>query len=322
MSKPKFELICKSDGGTNRVLVMKNVSSTIVSNIQVESFELIYHDGNGENLLPYDNIFPTSLGPNETKEVSCLNPTLTHRGVGFNTIRLIFTAEDERSNKYKCVSTKNVEDKRFYLLGPWDTKVEYVDNGESRSEISNYLNMDINLPHEFISACAKIADNPASYASFDEDSLNREVRNFLDSAITRFGYIIADQTQQGVGVTNKKAGELDIRISKNGIPVAIYEGLVHKDKDWPEKHIEKAIGRYNQSGCKEVYVVEFSRNKRFGEFWDIACETLEEHGDVNVSEVNTGLLGVRMLKGNYDWEGQKGNLYYIGVNCNPKLKTT
>ena len=173
----------------------------------------------------------------------------------------------------------------------------------------------LDLTHEFISACAKIADNPASYAGFDEDGLNREVRNFLDSAITRFGYTIADQTQQGFGKTDKKAGELDIRINKNGIPVAIYEGLIHKDRVWLETHIDKAIGKYNTSGCKAVYVVEFSRNKGFGGFWDNACDILEEYGEVSVNEENTGLLGVKMLKGTFDWEGQKGDFYYIGVNC-------
>ena len=57
---------------------------------------------------------------------------------------------------------------------------------------------EIDLTHEFISACAKIADNTASYGSFDEDGLNREIRNLLDSAIARFGYTISDQTQQGL----------------------------------------------------------------------------------------------------------------------------
>ena len=76
--------------------------------------------------------------------------------------------------------------------------------------------------------------NTSSYAGFDEDGLNREVRNFLDSAITRFGYTIADQTQQGLSGT--KPGELDIRISKNGIPIAIYEELIHKDRNWLGKH--------------------------------------------------------------------------------------
>ena len=175
---------------------------------------------------------------------------------------------------------------------------------------------NIDLPHEFISACSKIADNPASCASFDEDGLNRVIRDLLDSAITRFGYTIADQTQQGLSGT--KPGELDIRINKNGIPVSIYEGLIHKDKQYLYDHINKAIGKYNQSGCKAVYVVEFSRNKGFGGFWDNACENIEEYDKVNVKEENTGLLGVKMLKGTFDWEGQKGDFYYIGVNCHAK----
>ena len=174
---------------------------------------------------------------------------------------------------------------------------------------------NIDISHELVSACAKIADNPASYAQVDEDGFNREVRNFLDSAITRFGYTIADQTQQGFGKTEKKAGELDIRVSKNGIPVAIYEGLIHKDRNWLETHIEKAVGKYNQSGCKAVYVVEFSKNKGFGRFWDDACDIIEGQSKVSVKEENTGLLGVKMLKGTFDWEKQKGDFYYIGVNC-------
>jgi|GEM_PF-2426928 hypothetical protein len=179
-------------------------------------------------------------------------------------------------------------------------------------------NSDIDLTHEFVSACAKIADNPASYSSFDEDGLNREMRNFIDSAIARFGYTIADQTQQGYGKTGVMPGELDIRISKNGIPVAIYEGLIHRDRKWLETHIDKAIGKYNYSGCKNVYVVEFSRNKGFGGFWDSACETFDDNSKVSVLEENTGLLGVRMLKGTFEWNGQKGDFCYIGVNCYAK----
>ena len=178
------------------------------------------------------------------------------------------------------------------------------------------IQAEVDLPHEFISACAKIADNPVSYDSFDEDGLNREVRNFLDSAITRFGYTIADQTQQGFGKTEKKAGELDIRISKNGIPVAIYEGLLHDDKDWLNEHIDKAIGKYNQSGCKAVYIVELYRNERFGVSWNHSIRNIVKHPKImSVKEENTDLLGVKMLKGTFDWEGQKGDFYYIGVNC-------
>ena len=176
--------------------------------------------------------------------------------------------------------------------------------------------INIDLSSEFVSACAKIADNPASYASFNEDGLNREIRNFLDSAITRFGYVIADQTQQGLGESGKRAGELDIRISKNGIPVAIYEGLKHRSTQYLYEHIDKAIEKYNQSGCKRIYVVEFSTNKRFGGFWDDATESIEGYSKINsIEEVNTNLLGVKMLKGCFNWNDQRGDFYYIGVNC-------
>ena len=100
----------------------------------------------------------------------------------------------------------------------------------------------VDLQSEFISACAKIADNPASYISFDEDGLNREIRNLLDSAIGRFGYSVCDQTQQGLGKNERKPGELDIRIVKDGIPVAIYEGLIHRDRDWLVEHIWPTVG--------------------------------------------------------------------------------
>ena len=188
--------------------------------------------------------------------------------------------------------------------------------------LENYKNeipSKIDIPHEFISACAKIADNPASYASFDEDGLNREIRNFLDSAITRFGYAISDQSQQGLGQTGKRAGELDIRICKNGIPIAIYEGLIHSSKQALTEHIDKSIEKYNQSGCQSVYVVEFSRIRGFGGFWDNAMECIANHSKItNLEEVNTKLLGVKMLKGLFSWQNQKGEFYYIGVNCSAK----
>lgn len=182
----------------------------------------------------------------------------------------------------------------------------------------NHMISDIDLSHELISACAKLADNPASYGSFDEDGLNREIRNFLDSAISRFGFSICDQTQQGLGKDDKKTGELDIRITKNGIPVAIFEGLIHRDKQYLLDHIDKAIGRYNVSGCKTVFVVEYSRNKGFGGFWDGACDALDGYSGISVNEVNTRLLGVRMMKGTFEWQGSAGDFYYLGVNCYSK----
>ncbi len=179
--------------------------------------------------------------------------------------------------------------------------------------ISDYQKKEVNLTQELISACGKLADNPVSYSEFDEDGLNREIRNMLEMAIARFGFTVADQTQQGM--SKAKPGELDIRISRHGIPVAVFEGLVQSSRKYLYDHLDRAIGKYNISGCKSVYVVEYSRNKGFGGFWDGALEALKAYERVSVREENTGLLGVRMLKGSYEWEGRQGDFCYMGVNC-------
>lgn len=174
----------------------------------------------------------------------------------------------------------------------------------------------IDLTHEMITACAKIADGIASYKDFDENGYNRLIRDYLDAGLSRFGYSICDQTEQGLGKTDKKPGELDIRINKTGIPVAIFEGLIHKDEPYLYKHIDKAVGRYNQSGCKTVYVVEYSKNVRFDDFWENAVISIEKKPEVNgVQLFETNLMGVKALKAKHDWNGEQIDLIYLGVNC-------
>ena len=109
MIKPKFELKCRGDGGSTKVFTLKNVSSVITSNICVVSFTLIYHDGEKLNLITTDIPFPTSLGSNEEREFSCNHQPLQHREVGYKELQLVFKAEDELSNKYICIASKNAE---------------------------------------------------------------------------------------------------------------------------------------------------------------------------------------------------------------------
>jgi hypothetical protein len=67
MNVPKFELKCKSDGGTKIVFTLKNISSLIVSNIKSEIFKLLYFDGTADILYKTEIKMPTSLGPNEER---------------------------------------------------------------------------------------------------------------------------------------------------------------------------------------------------------------------------------------------------------------
>ncbi|MBR1703042.1 MAG: toll/interleukin-1 receptor domain-containing protein [Lachnospiraceae bacterium] len=116
---PKFELKCKRDGGSTVTFVLKNVSSVIVSNISVETFELIAVDNSSQNLFNMNIEFPTSLGPNEVEEITLSHRVFEVRGVGYKEFRFVFTLEDEQSNQYRYVATKNVEDRRNYMSGGW-----------------------------------------------------------------------------------------------------------------------------------------------------------------------------------------------------------
>lgn len=46
-------------------------------------------------------------------------------------------------------------------------------------------------------------------------------------------------------------------------------------------NIDKAIGKYNQSGCKAVYIVEIYRNERFGVSWNHSIRNIVKHPKIN-----------------------------------------
>ena len=109
---------------------------------------------------------------------------------------------------------------------------------------------------------------------------------------------------------------LDILIQKAGLPIAIYEGLLHRGNDYLKNHIEKAITRYNISGCKLVYIVEFIREKNFGSKWEMALNSIIEYTGTAVKEIDTGLNGIRMGDILFQWGDRGiGKMVFICVNC-------
>ena len=128
MISPKFEFICKSGDGCNKVFTLKNISSVIVSNITPESFILTLVDNSLENIMPLDFQMATSLCPNETTSIQIENHVFKQRGIGYRKFQFMFSMEDEQSNKYYCIATKNVEKKNDYMIGKWDTCVKEIDD--------------------------------------------------------------------------------------------------------------------------------------------------------------------------------------------------
>lgn len=186
----------------------------------------------------------------------------------------------------------------------------------ARDIIQEYCHGEAVITNELISACAKISNNPIDYLQLNEDSLNRQIRNLLEAALNHQGYSICDQTQQGLGNTGRQPGEVDILIKKAGLPIAIYEGLIHRGHDYLTRHIAKAINRYNYFGCRNIYIVDFMRNGIWENNWKAAMKTVSEYPRVEITEMNTGLNGIRKAEGTFQWEGRyTGKIVFIGVNC-------
>lgn len=167
-----------------------------------------------------------------------------------------------------------------------------------------------------LSASAMISDNPVNYSTYDEDKLNTEMRHFFRMALRDKGYEVCDQTFQGIGTSGKRQGSPDIVFSKGGVPVGIYEGLMDEGNTWRKKHIEKAIKRYNIAGCKRIYIVEFSRKENFKEYWNSVMESLHEYPLIRADETDSGLNGVKVCEGSFNWNGNgEGEFIFFGVNC-------
>lgn len=145
--KPKFMFECRGDGGIEHAIALKNVSSGIVSNIRMESFELVSLDGTRENLLINEIRIPTSLGPNEQREFIIRHQQLQWRPIIAKTLEFVFLAEDENYNIFRCIATKDVEDpKTGYALGIWDVKVEVLGEKEGQRIAFPSINTDISCP--------------------------------------------------------------------------------------------------------------------------------------------------------------------------------
>lgn len=138
MTEPRIKLKCIDNCRSNATFTIKNVSSVFISNMAVETFDLV-KIGNYRQYLPNDVPLPISLGPNESQEFKYNHYLFEKRGVGYKEFQLAFSAVDDHSNVYHCVASKNVEDprKEEYILGNWEVEIspKGVDKKEEGQQV-------------------------------------------------------------------------------------------------------------------------------------------------------------------------------------------
>lgn len=111
----------------------------------------------------------------------------------------------------------------------------------------------------------RVCTNATYNKSSNEDNINDYFRDMLCSK----GYNEAkDQTRHGISTSGKRAGEVDLLLTKDGKEIAIFEGLKLSSvcEKTINEHIDKAINNYNALGTA-TFIVAYVTAINYGDFW-------------------------------------------------------
>ena len=205
----------------------------------------------------------------------------------------LYLQNDEQSRKR--FSQLGIDIEELADLLPFDLRSQVLKKVEAQKR---FIPVDEKIVHKaIISASEKLAASPADCRNLDEDALNRKMRNIIESKLEDRGYSIHDQTQRGLGKSGQKPGELDILIKKEGLPVTIIEGMIHRDRRYLTEHIEKAVGRYNISGCRLVYVLVYTRE--IDKDWMDTRSWINDFPGLSGNDVDSGFEKIKIFEGLY-----------------------
>lgn len=130
-------------------------------------------------------------------------------------------------------------------------------------------NSKVTILQDLLSACVKLQSN-STYFAISENQRNDFVRDLLKMA----KYDVIDQTRKGISSIGKCAGEVDILIEEDGLPVTIIEALNldSLNTHYLDRHIDK-IYRYDTIGNMFNIILSYVSVSDFSKF----CEKYFKH---------------------------------------------
>lgn len=151
---------------------------------------------------------------------------------------------------------------------------EYRDN---YSEID--IEDDARIPEKEICArilriLSKLQRNSYYDIECSEDTMNDYVRDLLDES-----YIIKDQTRQGESEEGDEAGEVDIQICHDGLPIVMIEGIKVSslEQERLATHMNKVLTKYDPNGCPYAFLVIYTTVKRFDSGYEKILNYFQEY---------------------------------------------
>lgn len=102
--------------------------------------------------------------------------------------------------------------------------------------------------------------------------MNDYIRDILGES-----YFMKDQTRQGDSENGDEAGEVDIQLCYDGLPVVMIEGIKVSslERERLDSHMNKVLTKYDPNGCPYTFLIVYTTAKNF----DLGYKNIFNHFD-------------------------------------------
>lgn len=221
-----------------------------------------------------------------------------------------FEKDEENKKKYLELKKKK-QDIEYEFSSIWNNLEKIMKKGERIN------NNNVSILQDLLSACVKLQANSIYYKS-SENERNDYIRDLLKMA----KYDVLDQARRGVSAAGKCAGELDILIEEDGLPITIIEALNLDclDTQYLDGHLDK-IYNYDTVGNMFNIVLSYVSVSDFSSFCKNYYKHIKEHryryplisADDNFRVEGFSYSDIRVMRTVHKRNGCDIDLYHVCV---------
>ena len=180
---------------------------------------------------------------------------------------------------------------------------------------------DIRVPEKeicdkMLRAVSKLQRNHHYNRDSSEDTMNDYIRDILDES-----YIIKDQTRQGESESGNEAGEVDIQICMDGLPIVMIEGIkvASVERDRLSSHINKVLTKYDPNGCPYAFLIIYTTIKNFDSGYETIFDYFQKYDypfprESDLVNVDTGFGELKHSQIVLNRNGQKTRVHIWTVH--------
>lgn len=184
---------------------------------------------------------------------------------------------------------------------------EYEDNSSAVKIKDDSRIPEKEICARMLRAISKLQRNHNYNASSSEDTMNDYIRDLLDE-----NYLIKDQTRQGESESGSEAGEVDIQICCDGLPVVMIEGIKVSslETDRLAAHMNKVLTKYDPNGCPYAFLIIYTTVKDFVSGYEKVFSYFDEYDypfpkETNLVHEDTGYGELKHAEVILNRNGQK-----------------